>query len=140
MIRATEHLSQGSSEREAVRRRVKQMYAYFNRDQWDKCYSLLDPKLTGNAKVDERVYADSLQRFKAAYGAISPWYIRINLHLDARANKRDPRPFAYVYVVWQDESRGFHIFRERWVKDGGRWFTRVAGLVMNQDESATGRA
>lgn len=138
MIRANEHLLHGSSEREAVRRRVKQMYAYFNRGLWEKCYALLDPKLIQGARVDERLYAGSLQRFQAVYGTIRPWYVRINLHLDARANKHDPRPFAYVYVVWQDEARGFHMFRERWVKDGERWFTRVAGLVINRDEPIPG--
>lgn len=40
-----------------------------------------------------------------------------------------PRPFAYVYVVWKDAAKEFHLFRDRWVKDGGQWFTRVVGLV-----------
>jgi len=27
------------------------------------------------------------------------------------------------------EAKEFHMFRERWVKDGNMWFTRVVGLV-----------
>ena len=54
-----------------------------------------------------------------------------SLHGDARTVGSDRRPFAYVYVVWQDEAHGFHMFRERWVKDRGWWFTRVVGLVPN---------
>ena len=78
---------------------------------------------------------ECLQSFREVYGTISLWYIRISLHLDPATNKRDPRPFAYVYVVWQDQAHAFHMFRERWVQDAGRWFTRVAGLVPNMKES-----
>jgi hypothetical protein len=111
------------------------MYEWFNRGLWDQCFSLIDPKLREGAKVDLPVYADQLRAFRAAYGMIHPWYVRINLHLDTSANKQDDRPFAYLYVIWQDEVRGFHMFRERWVKQSGRWFTRVVGLVPNPSGS-----
>jgi hypothetical protein len=112
------------------------MYDWFNRGAWEKCFSLLDPQLTGTSKVQLPVYSRSLQAFQQAYGKIHPWHIRISLHLAASANQRDARPFAYVYVVWQDEAHGFHMFRERWVREAGRWHTRVAGLVPNRQESA----
>jgi hypothetical protein len=112
------------------------MYDWFNRELWDKCFSLIDPKLRDQAKVELPGYASSMQEFKAVYGAIRPWYTRISFRLDASPSQRDKRPFAYVYVIWQDERHGFHLFRERWVKDSGRWFTRVVGLVRNQQESA----
>ncbi|MFO0968477.1 MAG: hypothetical protein U0793_23215 [Gemmataceae bacterium] len=60
-----------------------------------------------------------------------PWHIRLSPHLERSAHQRDKRPFAYVYIVWQDDNHAFHMFRERWVKEGGRWFTRVIGLVPN---------
>jgi hypothetical protein len=66
---------------------------------------------------------------------VKQMYDRISLHLDASANKHDERPFAYVYVIWQDEAHGFHMFRERWVKHSDRWFTRVVGLVANRRAS-----
>jgi hypothetical protein len=112
------------------------MYAWFNQESWDKCFTLIDPKLTAQSKPPSADYSERLRAFKHCYGSIRPWYIRISLHLDASSNKRDSRPFAYVYVVWQDEAHGFHMFRERWVKDSGRWFTRVVGLVPNRHESA----
>ena len=121
------------SERRALRRRVKQMYDWFNRGLWENCFSLIDPQLREQSKVQLTTYADRLQAFKASYGQINPWYIRISPH-DASANQRDKRPFAYVYVIWQDNQHGFHMFRERWVKDSGRWFTRVVGLVPNQQQ------
>lgn len=124
-----------ASEREALRRRVKRMYSWFNRSLWNKCFSLIDPRLREQSKVDLPIYTEGLQAFKEAYGAIHPWYVRISLHLDASSSKGDGRPFAYVYVIWQDDSHGFHLFRERWVRQSGLWFTRVVGLVSNRQES-----
>jgi hypothetical protein len=115
------------------------MYDWLNRSQWEKCFSLTDPQLRGQSKIVSRDYADGLQAFKDAYGSVNPWYVRISLHLDASANRHDKRPFAYVYVVWQDAEHSFHMFRERWVKDSDRWYTRVAGLVPNRREPAPGR-
>jgi hypothetical protein len=114
------------------------MYDWFNRERWDKCFSLLDPKLLEQSRVQSSVYSDQLRSFKALYGTIRPWHVRISLHLDAASNKHDARPFAYVYVIWQDERHGFHMFRERWVKHRDRWFTRVVGLVSNPRESVGG--
>jgi hypothetical protein len=111
------------------------MYAWFNRALWEKCFSLLDPKLVQQANVQLSSYADRMVAFQQAYGSIQPWHTRISLHLEASSTRRDPRPFAYVYVVWQDDRHEFHMFRERWVKDGGRWFTRVVGLVPDRQEA-----
>jgi hypothetical protein len=109
------------------------MYDWFNRGQWDKCFAMIDPKLQDESKVIFPTYASGLQTFKDAYGSVNPWYTRINLHLDASSSKHDKRPFAYVYIVWQDPARGFHMFRERWVKHAGHWYTRVVGLVPNRE-------
>jgi hypothetical protein len=125
-----------ASERQALRSRVKQWYAWFNRGLWEKCFSLIDPNLTEQSKVQLPAYAERLQTFKQVYGSINPWFVRISLHLEATAPQRDRRPFACVYVVWQDEAHRFHMLRERWVKDDGRWFTRVIGLVPNRGEAA----
>jgi hypothetical protein len=124
-----------ASEREALRRRVTRMYEAFNKGLWEKCFALVDPKLRDEARIELPTYAAGLQSFSEAWGSINPWHVRINLHLDAAASKRDDRPFAYVYVVWQDDDHGFHMFRERWVKHQGHWFTRVAGLVPHKQET-----
>lgn len=108
------------------------MYASFNHGAWEKCHSLVDPRLREAGKVPLAQYAAGLHAFKSAYGSINPWHVRISLHLDTASNKHDDRPFAYVYVIWQDAAHQFHMFRERWVLDAGRWYTRVAGLVGNQ--------
>src|SRR5437588_3020179 len=137
MTRAMQFLHEEASDREPLRRRVRQMYGWLNREFWEKCFSLIDPKLREKSKVDLSDYVERSRVFKEAYGAINLWHIRISLHLDASSNKHDERPFAYVYVIWQDNARGFHMFRERWVKHAGGWFTRVIGLVPNKQESVT---
>src|SRR5258708_741830 len=114
MMKATPPSPRLTADRKALRRRVKRMYKSFNQGRWDDCYHLLDPTLRGESRLNAPEYCDRLRAFRAAYGAIIPWYIRISLHMDAATNKRDPRPFAYVYAVWQDETRRFHMFRERW--------------------------
>jgi hypothetical protein len=123
------------SERTTLRRRIDRFYGAFNDSDWEKCFALVDPRLRQGAKVIEQTYVDGLRTFQSAYGTIRRWHTRINLHLDASKNKHDDRPFAFVYVVWQDDANAFHMFRERWVKDGGKWFTRVAGLVVNRQNA-----
>src|SRR5262249_9506280 len=126
-----------AAEREALRRRVKAFYLRFNKGDWDDCYSLIDPQLTQKRKVNLEAYAELMRSFKAAYGCVKLWLTRLSLHLDAAPNQRDKRPFAFVYVIWQDDAHGFHMFRERWIKDKGQWFTRVVGLVPNKQDKDT---
>jgi hypothetical protein len=127
-------------ERGALRRRVQQFYRQFNQGAWEQCYALIDPELTGRGKVNLDCYSELMQDFKEAYGSIKPRWTDLGLHLEATSNQRDTRPFAYVYVLWQDEAYGFHMFRERWIKDHGQWFTRVAGLVPNRQETDSRQA
>jgi hypothetical protein len=60
--------------------------------------------------------------------------IKISIQSGVSA-KDDQRDFAYVVVSWKDKSNKFHQFRERWIKDRGKWFTRVIGLVPVRPES-----
>ena len=124
-------------QREALRKRVKQFYLRFNEEDWAACYSMLDPQLTQQGKVDPAAFADQMQAFKKVYGRVQLWLTRLSLHLAVSAKQRDRRPFAYVYVIWQDGAHGFHMFRERWVEENGRWFTRVVGLVPNKSEAGS---
>jgi hypothetical protein len=111
---------------------LKRFYRRFNQEAWGDCYALLDPQLTQQDRVQYAAYAGLMQAFKDAYGSVKPKWTRLSLHLKAALTQRDRRPFAYVYVLWQDEAYAFHIFRERWIKDHGQWYTRVVGLVPNK--------
>jgi hypothetical protein len=117
------------SDRAALRRRVVAMIRGLNSADWERCYETIDPKLRDKGTPEAKRCAQQLRAFRDIYGEIVPWHTRINLHLDASTNKHDARPFAYVYIVWQDAAKEFHIFRERWVKDKDQWYTRVVGLV-----------
>lgn len=132
MIQHRRKAEKGTAERAALRRRIKGFYQKFNRGDWQGCYSRIDPRLRLERKVDESQYSDSLAAFQQGYGAIDIWHSRVNLYLDVKNNKHDERPFAYVYIFWQDASKAFHVFRERWVLDSGRWYSRVVGLVTHQ--------
>lgn len=132
MKQAIHTSNDSTTERESLRNRVRQFYRRFNNADWDGCFALIDPKLRREDKVHLDTYSEQMQTFKGAYGQVKPWSTRINLHLEGAPKQRDKRPFAYVYVVWQDERHGFHMFRERWIRDGGKWYTRVVGLVPNQ--------
>lgn len=123
------------SNRAALGRRVRQFYQRFNERDWAECYEMIDPKLTAVGKVALADYAAQLDAFIAVYGSVTRWNTKLSLHLTASPKQSDQRPFAYVYVVWKDAAHGFHMFRERWVKDGERWYTRVAGLVPNKPAS-----
>jgi hypothetical protein len=137
MIRSRQLKLEPAAERTGLRRRVRQFYAHFNRVRWDRCHALLDPRLRNEGRVEQGDYAEGLNTFKGAYGSIKLWYVRVSLHLDAASNTRDPRPFAYVYVIWQDADDGFHRFRERWVRHAGHWYTRVAGLVASSGKTSS---
>jgi hypothetical protein len=118
-----------NADRAALRRRVIAMIRGLNSGDWERCFETIDPRLRAKGSPQAQYYAHQLQAFREAYGEIVPWHTRINLHLDASMNKHDSRPFAYVYIVWKDAAKEFHLFRERWVKDGDQWYTRVVGLV-----------
>ncbi|MBL8794728.1 MAG: hypothetical protein JNM56_12545 [Planctomycetia bacterium] len=132
MIQRRQPAANVNVERTALRRRIRDFYRRFNREDWSGCFARLDPRLRQAGKVEESQYRDSLATFRQAYGEVEIWHTRVNLYLDAKNNKHDARPFAYVYVFWQDAHQAFHVFRERWVLDDGKWYTRVIGLVVHQ--------
>jgi hypothetical protein len=127
-------------QRQALRRRIQQFYRRFNKGAWQDCFAIIDPQLTQTGKVDPAAYAELIQVFKQAYRSVKPRWIDLSMHLDASPKQRDKRPFAYAYILWQDERHAFHMFRERWVQENGKWFTRVVGLLPNQQEADSRQA
>lgn len=125
----TSRAPKANPDRAALRRRVLARIRALNAGQPDTAFEMIDPRLRGKGTPASATHQDQLRAFRDAFGDIEPWHIRINLYPDGTTNKHDPRPFAYVYVVWKDAAKEFHLFRDRWVKDRGQWFTRVVGLV-----------
>ena len=88
MIRKATKTSNEAAERAAVRRRLKRLYDSFNREDWAKCFALVDPKLTAAGKIDRTNYGRSLQEFKQYYGSVQIRHLEISLHLDARTTSK----------------------------------------------------
>lgn len=132
MSRAIHSAGHDVIERTALRKRVSGFYRRFNDADWNGCYAMIDPELTQRGRPQPGTYGELMQAFKDAYGEVHRWFTRLSLHLVESPKQGDKRPFAYVYLVWQDQAHGFHMFRERWVKDNGQWFTRVVGLIPNR--------
>ena len=59
----------------------------------------------------------------------NPPRLRSRFRLQEQARSH---PFAYIYIVGKDAAKEFHPFRQRWIKDGGRWIARGLGLVVRQ--------
>ncbi len=131
-MRRTVHPKDQIAERAALRRRVKRFFNRFNKADWQGCYDMVDPSLIQQGKVQLDAYSGLMSRFQDVYGSITISWTRLSLHPEGAPKQGDPRPFAYVYILWQDETHEFHMFRERWIKDHGQWFTRVVGLVPNK--------
>ena len=135
---ATRDQQRSSAERTALRKRIRHFYRHFNREDWAQCYELIDPKLRNEDKVDGERYKTSLGVFYHHYGPVNPKHVDVSLYLDAKGNKHDDPPFAYVYIFWKDKRYQFHVFRERWVKQEGDWYTRVVGLVTHAENEESG--
>jgi hypothetical protein len=122
-----------TKEKASLRRRVRRFYEQFNRGDWPFCFGYLDPRLREQGKVELSRYSESLSNFQRHYGPVNIWHMDLSLHLNVQNGKNGERDFAYVYIFWQDQHHAFHVFRERWVKLEGAWFTRVVGLVAHQN-------
>ena len=119
--------------RVSLRRAIRGFYDNYRREKWTLCYDRIDRQLCEAAKVDFDDYRESLQTFLREYGDVSILVIEVS---EIHRSKHDPRPFAFASIVWRDRSHEFHVFRERWVYDGKRWYTRVVGLVTHQQPPA----
>jgi len=115
-------------EKNRLSRRIRNFYRLFNENNWEGCFERLDPELRG-ARVEFDKYADSLASFFAKYGPMRIQSVSLELFMNAKGNKHDDRPFAYGTLHWQDNKRKQHTLRERWVKSGATWYTRMIGLV-----------
>lgn len=109
--------------------RIVNFYRFFNRQDWLRCHHYIDPKLQSQSAVSLADYSRSMQTFFEEYGPIQDVRIvKLNIHAGSQA-KADRREFAYLVISWKDKKNQFHHFKERWIKDRDKWFTRVVGLV-----------
>src|ERR1700722_13704446 len=118
MSKKTPQTSNVSAERSALRRRIRSYYRYLNLHTYEKCYSFLDPSLRQHSRVEEHQYVKSLVEFLDHFGTIDIQIIKIELYLGVQAGA-GIQDCAYPLIVWKDSRHVPHLFRERWVKEGG---------------------
>jgi hypothetical protein len=118
----------------SLRRAIRGFYDNFQKEKWELCYNRIDPNLLAAGNVDFNCYRDSLAAFKQRYGEVTILLIRIG---EIHTGKQDQRPFAYASVIWRDRLENFHVFRERWIFNNGRWYTRVVGLVTDSEQPSS---
>ncbi len=70
----------------------------------------------------------SLVEFLEHFGTVDIQIIKIDLYPGVRT-RTGTQDCGYPLIVWKDGKHVPHLFQERWVKVGGIWYTRVAGLV-----------
>ena len=114
----------------SLRQRIREFYQHFNGEDWPACFQFLDPVLKKKSRVDLPRYAASLAQFKEYYGHVQVRFVEV--HLFTQGQGTDSRDFAYVVILWKDKAGSYHLFRERWIKEKGRWYTRVVGLVFHE--------
>jgi hypothetical protein len=111
-----------------LNRRIRNFYRDFSARKWEACFDRLDPKLR-DRRVDHDDFIESLSTFFDGFGPIVVQSLELTMYLNAKNHKYDDRPFAYGLLHWQDKEGRAHILRERWVKSGEKWYTRMVGLV-----------
>jgi hypothetical protein len=129
---ATKRLAKSRHDVLSLAARINSFYRFFNRRDWARCYEYVDPKLRSKRKSGLSDYSQTLRDFFEAHGPVEQVKIlKISIH-SGISIKDDQRNFAYVVISWKDKSNRFHQFRERWIKDREKWFTRVIGLLPNR--------
>lgn len=108
--------------------RIRQFYRFFNENNWDACFQRLDPRLRGE-RISQDLYAQTMAAFFEKHGPVRITAIDLQMFLDEKRTGNDRRPFAYGKLAWLDNQDQQHCLRERWVKVGTTWYTRMLGLV-----------
>jgi hypothetical protein len=114
----------------AVERRARQFYQHLNAHEFGKCFAMIDPIIRGSStSVTAYQYENALRQFVAFYHRIDLLSVTLEVHLDEPSNLFGNRDFAVGQTCWTDKNGDEHVFQERWVRDGQRWYTRSTGFV-----------
>ncbi len=116
----------------AIQQRVREYYAHLNARRFERCYSFLDPRLLAKPNTVTRFqYEAALAEFLSAVAAVRVRAVTITgLHLNEPSKLYEGRDFALGKTDWEDAAGNSYQFAERWVCDGGEWYTRSTGLLM----------
>jgi len=127
-----------TTEKRLLRSRIKEFYRFCNMEHWTGCYQLLDSQLREKGNFDIVSYTKNLAAFFKQYGPMRVVAI-LDVEIHPNAKRYEGRNFASGLVVWQDKKLyGYHLHMQRWVQseEDGKWYTRLAGLVLYDPEQS----
>ena len=82
-------------------------------------------------------YENALREFLDQFGVVKVVEINLELHLNETSKLYDGRDFAIGKTCWADEAGNHHVFSERWVFEGRKWYTRSTGFLIPDANKAT---
>jgi hypothetical protein len=113
-----------------LRRKIRQFYESLNRQDFGRCYRMIDPRVRAKASsVTLFQYQSALSQFVACVGPIEILDISIALHVNEPSDLYEGRDFAVCETTWKDRTGARHVFAERWVREGRLWYTRSTGFL-----------
>lgn len=125
-----------SSKESILKRRIREFYDLLNQGQFPGCFQMIDPRIRHNPNsVTLFQYENSLREFLNVIGLVLIDNTSIEIHTDEPSEIYAGRDFALGKTTWDDERGQKHVFSERWVLEGGAWYTRSTGfLVPSRDK------
>jgi hypothetical protein len=116
---------------DALEKRIREFYALVNNEIFGKCFRHIDPVIRDDVfAVREYQYENSLRELLACCGYIRVVGVTLELHIGEPSELYANRDFAVGQTAWADEFGVEHMFQERWVRNGQRWYTRSTGFVI----------
>lgn len=133
--------TKNASQQSSLRRRIRRFYELLSERQIERCHQMLDPRIREQpTSVTFLQYDNSARDFLAAVGAVEVREIELELHVNEANKLYENRDFAVGQTRWIDEHGTEHVFQERWVREGRRWYTRSTGFVLPRERAAPARS
>lgn len=127
-----------NSKSSILKRRIREFYDLLNKRQFPGCFEMIDPRIRHNPNsVTLFQYENALREFIEVVGTVFIDNTSIEIHTDEPSEIYEGRDFALGKTTWDDERGQKHVFSERWVWEGGDWYTRSTGFLVPTREEVS---
>ena len=114
----------------AIESRVRQFYQCLSEGRFRECYQMIDPAIREDPhSVTLYQYMKSREDFLGYHGKVEVLKVELRLHANETSARFQNRDFAIGKTTWKDRHGQEQVFLERWVKNGGDWYTVCTGFV-----------
>ncbi len=121
----------------SLTRRITRFYELLGEQEFTKCYAMIDPLVRSNStSVTLYQYENAARQFVRHFGKPRVHEIDIEVHVGKPSKLYSDRDFAVGRTLWVDRAGVEHVFQERWVRAGQRWYTRCTGFVTPAEKHA----